>query len=93
MSVHLHTSERVVSFAVLIEHLDAHLQCQYSLPKERVKVNIPNTPNILYICKLYYLVHELLQTLYILKRSKCAAITIYSVIIVLLMLRHRHWNF
>ena len=35
-----------------------------------------------YICKLYYLVCKLLQTLYILKRSKYAAITIYSVIVV-----------
>ena len=34
---------------------------------ERVKVIIPNTPNIPYICKLYYLVHKLLETLYILK--------------------------
>ena len=38
------------------------------------------------------LVNKPLQTLYILKRSKCAGITIYSVIIVLLILGHRHWN-
>ena len=57
-----------------------------------VKVNISNTPNIPYTCKLYYLVHKLLKTFYILKRSKCATITIYNVIIVLLMLGHRLWN-
>ena len=48
--------------------------------------------DLMWLLNFTYLVHKLLQSLYILKGSKCAAITIYSVIIVLLMLGHKYWN-
>ena len=48
--------------------------------------------DLMWSLNIINLVHKLLQALYILKRSKCTAITIYSVIIGLLMLEHRHWN-